>query len=343
MSLKQFSLCLALFIFFVPRAQANTSLEVSGWIPSWQSASGTAEALLHLKTFTEVNPFAYGVASDGTLIDALGVNKEPWTSFIRTAQSSGVRVVPTIAWSNSSAIDTVLESPTLRNAHIKAIVNMVYSNGFDGVDIDYENKSPQTETAFGIFMNDLYKAMGNKWVECDAEAENTADLNIYVNTCDRVKLMVYDERIIDRTLSTITASPYAPLADPKWVEAVVLADEKIIPKKKIEIGIATYGYEYQVTQLSSGYDYRLLDAFDPNYATTLATSLNITPTRNSAGELSFAYSPNPTSLHLLWWSDANAIADKVALAKSLGVRGVSIFKIDGGADQGIWNVLKESM
>jgi spore germination protein YaaH len=40
----------------------------------------------------------------------------------------------------------------------------------------------------------------------------------------------------------------------------------------------------------------------------------------------------------VWWSDAQAAADKVKLARELGLRGVSFFKIDGGEDMGIWNL-----
>ena len=43
---------------------------------------------------------------------------------------------------------------------------------------------------------------------------------------------------------------------------------------------------------------------------------------------------------MLTWSDADAIEQKVDLARRLGVRGVSVFKIDGGQDPGLWAALE---
>ena len=40
------------------------------------------------------------------------------------------------------------------------------------------------------------------------------------------------------------------------------------------------------------------------------------------------------------WSDSVAIADKVALAKQLGIRGVAVFSLGGAEDQAMWSVLK---
>ena len=38
-------------------AATSSSFEISGWIPYWRSATGTADVLPHLDLITEVNPF----------------------------------------------------------------------------------------------------------------------------------------------------------------------------------------------------------------------------------------------------------------------------------------------
>ena len=376
---------------------AKPKFEISGWIPYWRTATGTADVLPHLSQLTEVNPFGYTVKTDGSLYDAAKIEQGAWDSFIKQARAKKVRVIPTVMWSDTDAIDAVLSDKKLRSAHVDAIVTMVNRNNFDGVDIDYEGKRASNRDDYSAFLKELYTKMGKKWVMCTIEARTPPDslyntipedleyandykaINKY---CDRVRLMTYDQESADLKLNKASKGLYTPIADPAWITKVINLTTKDIAKSKIMLGVATYGYIYQVMPYEdgSGYNYTLLEAFNPKYATDLAKSLSITPTRNGAGELSFSYVPTslsqnglpsqselsarapagtPSALlaavgsiqiakaqakqsqfYLLWWSDGKAIGDKVALAKKLGLRGVSVFKMDGGADPLMWSVLK---
>jgi spore germination protein YaaH len=222
-------------------------------------------------------------------------------------------------------------------------------------------------------LTDRYSPGVTPPVDATEYANDYTQINKY---CDRVEIMAYDQGSIDLPLDAARAAPYEPVADPAWVSDVVSLAAQTISKNKILIGIPTYGYEYSVTPSGSGYQYDLQWALDPRYALNLAAELGIQPVRNSADELSFIYktsdalvngantvTPISTStdnnvappsavysqqaiagniqppFNIVWWSDAQAVADKVALAKQLGVRGVAIFKFDGGEDPNIWNVL----
>ncbi|MBX4195585.1 hypothetical protein KW796_01350 [Candidatus Parcubacteria bacterium] len=375
MKIKFLTMGVLIFAPLFVSAAMSAPFEISGWIPYWRSATGTAEFLTHIDSFKEINPFGYTVKNDGTLNDEMKLSEAPWPELTALAHLKQIRVIPTVMWSNASAMDRVFRSTALRAAHIQQIVNAVYLNGFDGIDIDYEAKASETMPYFSLFLKELYKAMGKKWVMCTIEARTPPDslrpdssvpyIPAYANdyavinqNCDRVRIMAYDQASVDRKLTTSVTGPYVPVADPKWVEKVLTLAEKSISKKKLMLGVATYGYEFRVTPLSSGYDYKHLWAFNPRYATELAASMGITPNRNIAGELSFIYRPDATSteptasviatadstlsqsFNIVWWSDAEAIRSKVELAKKHGIRGVSVFKIDGGADPNIWQVLK---
>lgn len=368
-------ICILLgFVLMGQKASAATpaSLEISGWIPYWRTATGTAEALVNLDTFKEINPFGYTVKINGQLFDPMNIDEEPWTTLIKEAKAKKIRVIPTIMWGNPDAIHAVLSNKILRDAQIADIVNLVNSKGFDGIDIDYEAKYAKTKDYYSIFLKDLYKAMGNKWVMCEVESRTPvtsrydtvpADYNpndvandyVEINKyCDRVRIMAYDQARVDLSLDRANPGLYAPVADPKWVEKLVDLASQTISKNKIVIGIPTYGYEYIVSPGGvGGYSYVSDGALNPVYATDIAKALNITPERTSAGELSFIYYPNATSTpingvktdtqtNLIVWSDAQAIKDKIDLAKKLGVRGVAIFKIDGGADPKMWEVLNNA-
>ena len=373
---------------------ATGAFEVSGWLPGWREASSTADVTPHLAQMKSVMPFGYNVRADGTIQDKYDFTAEPWASFIATAKAQKVRVVPSVVWGSGVEIQAVLSDSAKRVALEDAIANLVNKNGFDGIDIDFEAKKAETINYFATFLKGLYQRMGNKLVYCTVEARMPledryspgatipADATQYANDyiamnkyCDRVEIMAYDQGTIDLRLNAARSAPYAPVADPGWVETITTLAAQTISRNKLIIGIPTYGYEYTVTpQANGGQQYKVLWAFNPKYATDIATQLGITPARTSAGELGFTYDPKslptvapvngnstetqqviaatsvatnlgsqvntPQPYNYMTWADAQAMKDKVDAAHSLGVRGVAIFSLGGAEDQGMWAILK---
>ncbi|MEY4747189.1 MAG: hypothetical protein RLZZ416_238 [Candidatus Parcubacteria bacterium] len=377
---------------FSAAAASTPKFEVSGWIPYWRAATGTADALSHLDQLTEVNPFVYTLKSDGTLLDNGKLDEEPWRSFIAAAKGKKVRIIPTIMTSNGELLHSLLSNQTSRIALEDRIAALVKEKGYDGVDIDFEGKRAEDRNYFSTFLKGLYMRMGPKWVMCDIEARTPIDSRYYgtqipedagmyandfkaINKyCDRVRIMAYDQQGIDLALSAKAASSsalYAPVADPFWVEKVVKLAAKDIKKSKIVIGVPTYGYEYEVTAYAGGeYAYDILWSFNPGYALPIAAQYAVTPARNMAGEMYFTYTPagsstlpqasgfgamiaataaaafadatnSHTNFRLMDWPDAISIAGKTQLAQRLGIRGVAIFKLDGGEDPNMWAMLRE--
>lgn len=389
-----FLILFCLYVFLPHAANAaiiSKPFEISGWIPYWRTATGTADALAHLETFTEINPFVYTVTESGRLNDAGSILTDPsWILLREQARIKSVRFVPTVMWSNADAMHAVLSDTEARQLLVRQIVDEVTVNDLDGIDIDFEGKRAETGPYFSKFLKELYIAMGNKWVQCTIESRTPLadryfgttpppDAGVFANdfavinkNCDRIRFMTYDQQNVDQKRATETSEPYGPVADTQWVEKAIREAMKTIPARKIVMGVATYGYEWDVkTYANNEHTYDLLWTFNPQYGWDLANEYNIMPGRNAGGELGFTYlhkdgllklprpqAPWPFNLiasaaaaittssnsnmdyRMVTWSDAEAIRQKVQLAKDLGIRGVAIFKIDGGEDPAMWEVLK---
>lgn len=351
-------------------AKTGESFEISGWIPYWRAEKGLESILPNIGKFTEVNPFVYSVKQDGSLYLSSPLDTGEWATLRTKAKEAGVRFIPTIMWANADAMDEVFRDPAKRTEHVRAIAHEVYARNLEGVDIDYEGKYARTRPYFSLFLKELYAAIGyDKWVMCTIEARTPLDSRYsspesipkdieYANDfpeinkyCDRVRFMTYDQGRYDLKLNDANADPYVPVADKAWVEKTIRLAAEEIDKDKIVIGVATYGYEYDMFLDLGGsgeMQYSRLWSFNPGYVTETVTKLGLTPTRNSAGEMFLIYPasqsvdpaiPLPNATRVMSWSDAESIRQKAELAKQLGVRGIAIFKIDGGQDPVLWSVL----
>ncbi len=201
--------------------------------------------------------------------------------------------------------------------------------------------------------------------------ERANDYSSIAKYCDQVRVMIYDQMGADMTLNNKNKDKlYRPVADIAWVESVIKNTIKEgIPTSKMILGVATYGYKFEVLNNNptlintnspdkygsillnnlSIYKYNRIGSMNYFYANDLAKNLGINPIRNTGGELEFSYStstdlsnttPGIMKTYYVEYSDSEAIAQKIELAKKYKLAGIAIFKIDGNNDHNIWNILK---
>jgi spore germination protein len=353
---------------------------VAVWIPYWRKEDGASTTKANIDIVTEISPFAYELQNDGTIKNALKIEEEPWTTLIAEAKKKQKAVYPSIlsyphTEKERQNVYKLLSNKKSRTAHVKEITSLVVNNNFDGIDIDYENKVAEIKPYFSAFLTELSKSLHakNKKLICTVEprtppesryattsktvlskVEYANDYKVIGKVCDTVRVMTYDQIGDDLVLvnqNRARGALYRPVADIDWVEKVATLLLRDIPSKKIVLGVATYGYKYELIPptATTPLQYKRIGSMNFFYADELAKSLKITPTRNVAGELSYTYSTTTgvsgeylgqTKQYLVWYSDSIAIADKVRLSKLYNLGGVAVFKIDGGYDPNIWEVLK---
>ncbi len=378
-------LALATLIFaLVPSASFAAPLKYSAWLPFWKKGEGARDFALRMEKFTSISPFSYEVNPNGTLKDSLRIENGSWDGWLDAVKDGGIKVIPTIALLDGDAVHALLSNKARRIKHEDIIAKLVKDNNFDGIDIDYEDKWAKTKDYFNTFIYGLsirLKPMG-KTLTCTVESrmpladrfKNPPKTMEYANDyktlnkyCDEIRIMAYDQQAVDITLNAKKGNGelYMPVADPDWVEKVIKETIKMVPAKKIMLGIPSYGYEYEVSWNDGIATYKRLRSRTFVQAMAHADNLGLQPTRTSWGELALTYATStpidvsknliyglasltapkglfetPTVTRFLTISDAEAMEDKIKLAKKYGLKGVVFFKMDGDIDPAVWNLLK---
>lgn len=399
--MKQLFLGFFVFLIFasgalsVHAAAETDDLKIAGWIPYWAVKDGTKSAIANLSKLDAVYPFVFSVKEDGSLKDLGNLKGKEWQKLFKAARGKGVAVIPTITSGDGASIHAILSDTKKREKHVKEIASMVKKGKFDGVDIDYENRTKDTIVFFSLFLTELKIELGNsKTLVCTLEPRTPPDSlwknvpnplpysNDYAvigDVCDVVQIMTYDQQRADIKLNESKAGePYFPNADIDWVEKVVkTTTDSAIPDDKIMLGVATYGRHLTIAIAPNWFkEYTPLGAVNQGGALALAKKFKGTPSVNRAGEQSFTYLPkempakvrkeiekmkvpsgttpgmkaamqtlayanktgNTYYANIVWWSDAQSLDKKVALAKKYDLRGIAIFKIDGQEDKKLWNL-----
>lgn len=348
------------------KATLDKSFTVGAWVPYWRAASGSAEVINNLNKIDIISPFSYEMEETGTIKKPMKLAAgTDFDNMIQAAKKANKLVVPSVLWWGDSkqrpAMEKVLADADLRGAIIFDLMAEVNKYGFDGIDIDYENKTAETKDSFSKFLTEAAAELhkNNKALICTIESRvpledkyttvtpelvasvsYSNDFKVIGKVCDQVRIMAYDQDNTDVKLNTIRGPLYKPVADIDWVEKVLTHALWDIPAHKMIVGVPTYGNKYEVLRDSTGAisKYNKIGSMNWYYADAESKAKGLTPVRDASGELSYTYIDSTTGKeYLVWYSDAKAIADKVNIAKLYKIGGVTIFKVDGNNDKNIWN------
>ncbi len=333
---------------------------VAGWIPYWAKSAGVASLQGKLNLFSQLNLFAFSVDARGELVDTLKLDLAPWPQLLLDAQKEKIKIIPTILWGDSVAMHQIFADAGLREKHADKVVKMLTQYNFTGVDLDYEGKDIADRDNFSLFLQTLHeklKAAPAKTLSCTIEARTqdeppvgftgvramswANDFAALNNFCDSITLMAYDQvfqiqraKVFEDRSLTLSA----PNAENAWVEKNIEYALRFIAPEKLILGVSTYGWEFRVEKIAEGYRYSRVRSLSYPTAIELANSVGAVPARTTGGELAFTYQATDGQ-YLVTVDDAQAVSDKIALAKKFKIKGISLFKLDGLTDPKLFEVL----
>ena len=260
---------------------------------------------------------------------------------INIARSSNLNIVPVFSNAQMSAFDSgrahaFLSNLSLQNRAVIDLRRWVLANRFQGINVDFENLSDDDLPAYAAFLRRLKTAFqpAGLLVSVDLEATNdTARLAmwpVYASICDFVIVMAYDEH---GELSTP-----GPIASIEFFRATVQRAAARIPREKLVVGIANYGYDWM-----KGRDWA--DPLTYQGALLLAQRFRGDEKPQDvidfdSGDLNptFWYDDYDGGEHEVWFLDAVTAANQWMIAQDYGVRGLGVWVL-GSTDPSIWSFI----
>lgn len=224
------------------KAAVNPGTVLAYYVPydptSWHSLEAHADSIDY-------------VAPQWVTIDACGnIGSRDNLTLVAFARSRGIRILPSLLTSNADLNHHLLTNGTSAARAVEQIVDYVVSEGYDGLDLDLENIKPGDRAAYTEFVRQLSVAMHRKGKMLTAA--------IPAKTYDATTgwAGAYDYAAIGPHFDLITIMTYeysSPTGKPgstaplDWVDRVISFATNQIAPERVLVGIAFYGYDWDIT------------------------------------------------------------------------------------------------
>jgi spore germination protein YaaH len=231
------------------------------------------------------------VAPQWVYIDACGnVGSRDDRTLIAFARSKGIRILPSLLTSDGNLNHRLLTDEASVSRAVQQIVSYVVEEGYDGLDLDLEGVNATDRQAYTDFVKKLSPALRSKGKMLTAAIPaKTFDATTgWAGAYEYAAIAPYFDLIVIMTYeySSPTGKP-GSTAPYDWVEKVISYVTSQIPPEKVLVGIAFYGYDWNVT--SEGRARALRYSQGQALAEHFGATIGLDPTTKSA---TFSYVMN---------------------------------------------------
>jgi spore germination protein YaaH len=248
----------------------------------------------------------------------------------------GLRVLPRFNCQRNTILTRILNEPTLREAWIARIVELVETHGYSGANIDFETGGGGDRNAYTSFVAELAQRLHDrgKLLSLAVSAKRADVANHPRSTFfDYVALSQHADHIFVMAwgIHWTTSAPGAP-DDIQWVKGVVDYVKTMPNKHRFVLGSPLYGMDWA----GDGGSDQPANHHEYDDVMALAARVGATPRRDAATDtMRFDYVDENGTPHQVWYSDATTLATRMALAREAGM-GTGFWRL-GREDQRLWS------
>jgi spore germination protein YaaH len=264
-------------------------------------------------------------------------------------------VIPTVRATSPAEIDAVnaiLASPALRDAHINALVQLSLQTGYAGVDLDYRNINPARKADLTSFVGLLAQSLHQSNRTLSLTLPTPAKAGVTWDTG------AYDWEELSKSADLLKMTPEA---DPsiyfqRMGEVLAFLDPKI-DLKKVSLIVSRRSIEkgtdgltsmslHEALTLASTIELRTTTQINPGTSVVIVGK-NIYQDDGATGltwdqgafAVSFAY-PGRGGQRTVWMENSLSVAFKLDLARRYGLGGIAFDDIAANAGAAnIWDVV----
>lgn len=277
------------------------------------------------------------IATDTYTVDsASNISGLVPTNQLTYANSNGIKTLAMLTNNfDGNIAKSVLESSTNRQTLINNVLSALKLNNYKGVNVDFEGIYYYDRSYYTTFINELYTALHSQGFTVtlsipaktsDSPTDSWSGAYDYAqlgNYSDQIVLMAYDEHYPGGTPG--------PIASISWVENVIKYAITVIPREKILLGTAAYGYDWS----SLG-----TKAYGISGIYNLAASYGSTIMWDSVSQSPyFTYKDSSSISHTVWFENSTSVGYKLDLVNNYNLSGIGIWRL-GLENSDYWTTIK---